>query len=219
MEFEFNLQEENEQALNKAEENILQGDSQSDSQGGNTGNSQTAQGNTQGNAQVKSTEPLVMTDERRKLIIHIQRYKSSKLARYLDLFDLDIKSLKNMTEEELDTLLKDIQMTVSIRSSNTFNKEIFFTGVATAEPIVSSLTKSYDITGMSNILRQDPEIDDLLEEISLQNNKYTSPHMRLAMALVKSALATNMINNKKNELKNNIEKPLSDDITKKYKDL
>ena len=107
-------------------------------------------------------------------------------------------------------------MTVSMRSSNSFNKELFFVGVAGLEPIVSSV---YDVQGMSSILRQDPEIDDLLEELSLSSNKYTSPEIRLVMALLKSATICHSLSNKKKTLISEVNKPLPKTLKEKYSDL
>ena len=196
---EFNLEEENQQL----ETEILEG------------KPNISEENEEPKPKIEN-QPPVMTDSRRKLIVHIQRYKSSKLARYLDLFDLSTNNLKNLDEEQLESLLKDIQMTVSMRSSNSFNKELFFVGVAGLEPIVSSV---YDVQGMSSLLKNDPEIDDLLEELSLSSNKYSSPEVRLCCCLVRSMLTAHSLSSKRKSLVEQVNKPITKNLKEKYSDL
>lgn len=156
--------------------------------------------------------------EKRKLIIHLQRYKDSKLGKYLTAFKLELNQLEPLEIPQLEALLQDVQLTIALRSSNSFNKEVFFTGITLIEAPVSKVTP-LNINGMNNLMRQDPEIDDILEEISLQSNKYIRPELRLCLCMVKAAVITDKINKRKTEIEVISRKPVPESKVEKYKDL
>lgn len=156
--------------------------------------------------------------EKRKLIVHILRYKDSNLCRYLSPFNLELARLKGMEENALKELLSEIQLTVALRSSNNFNKEVFFNGVALLEPVATKYTP-YNCTGLGSILRQDPEVSDILEEISLQKNKYTPPEIRLAMSILKTTIICSSINTRKEGILQETNKTVESGKVDKYKDL
>lgn len=156
--------------------------------------------------------------ERRKLVIHLRRYAESALNKHLGAFDLSLATLNGLSYDQLNSLIDDVQLTVSMRSSNTFHSEAFYGVVGLAEPFVSQVTP-YNVNGMSQVLRHDPAVDDILLELSLQSNRYISPEARLCMACVKAAMVTNTINQRKAALTASVDKEVGKATEEKYSDL
>jgi uncharacterized protein (UPF0335 family) len=156
--------------------------------------------------------------ETRKLIVHLRRYAESALNKHLTAFDLSLATLSGMPHDQLASLLEDVQLTVSMRSSNTFHSEAFYGAVGLAEPFITRATP-YNITGMSSVLRHDPAVDDILLELSLQSNRYISPEARLAMACVRAAMVTDAVNKRKAALSDVAAKEAPAQAEAKYKDL
>ena len=156
--------------------------------------------------------------ERRKKVIHIQRYMHSSFGEYIKCLNIDKVPLESMSNEDLDKLLSDIQLTIALKNSNKFNNDIFYGGVQMIEPVVSNFTP-WNVNGLSGLLRSNPETNELLEEINLQYNKYISPEYRLCYSLISSMVSMDRINKNNELLRQEGKKPVSKEVLEKYNDL
>jgi hypothetical protein len=156
--------------------------------------------------------------ERRKLIIHLLRYKNSKLNKFLQGFNLEKAFLDTQSIEQLQLFKDDIDLSISLNSSNVFNKELFFNGILLSEKLIPKFT-GLQIQGSSMVMRQNEDIDILLEEISLKNNRYIPVEMRLMASVLNVFMLVDHHNKLKDNLKEGMTKPIKKELNEKYSDL
>ena len=140
-------------------------------------------------------------DENQKLILHLNRYASSKrFASYLKSlgFDLTTSKLKSMTNEELKELLDRTQTSLSHKQTTNFWYEMSIGLIETSEKIVvhSPLGEKVKINGLSDALKSNEDFQDLVEMIELQYTSFSniSPELRIMYTILTTAVKLHSIN-------------------------
>jgi len=124
--------------------------------------------------------------KQQELLIHISRYNNStRFGSYLDKLGLNIKptQLQKYTYEELEELLEKIRTAINSKSGSNIITEGYFMACGIGETLTKNpkIKERLDLTGLSQSLRQDEELQDVLEAISLEYGSVAmlSPEKRL----------------------------------------
>ena len=125
--------------------------------------------------------------KQQELLIHISRYNNSpRFGSYLDKLGLNIKptQLQKYTYEELEELLEKIRTAINSKSGSNIITEGYFMACGIGETMTKNpkIKEKIDLTGLTQSLRQDEELQDVLEAISLEYGSIAmlSPEKRLA---------------------------------------
>jgi hypothetical protein len=152
-------------------------------------------------------------DEHQKLILHINRYSSSKrFASYLKSlgFDLSTAKIKAMNKTELEELLGRIQTSLSNKTSSNFWYEMSLGMIETSEKIVvhSPLGEKVRINGLTEALKSNEDYADLIEMIELEYASFSTirPELRIVYTILTTALKLHSINSFLDKRKEMLEK-------------
>lgn len=157
--------------------------------------------------------PQRLSDEELKrkteLCIQLNRYANS--SRFKDFlqsmsFNLSPSHLKTLSIPELEELLKQVQLVVSNKNSSKVVDEAYFMIIGLCENV--SQTPKFkthcDLQGLSQSLRNDPEIADLLECISLSYGSIVDipPEKKLILSTLGCIIKTASVNKMLTKIKN-----------------
>jgi hypothetical protein len=98
---------------------------------------------------------------------------------------IEIGNLDEQNEEQLKEILQLIKFQLSANNSVGFNKIVLESGLILSEELGKGL--GFKINGLSNMISNREDIDDLLKEIALQNIEngwyLESPYSRLGIVI------------------------------------
>ncbi len=114
----------------------------------------------------------------------------------------------------------EIRFCVSCTTQGNFAKSMFLHSVQTAEGLASAFTP-LKLQGLSAELAQDPDISDLINEISLESldYMYSRPEYRLLYKTGVSALAKHQQNRMMQSVEHHLLVPVGEEILNKYSSL
>ena len=152
--------------------------------------------------------------------------KKNKILRYQTLFphylshvqykfqDLDI-----MTEDQLDYLLKELDIIISSSNNSMLTHTVFYGAIDTTEKLAPIF--SFNLSGLSQTLKEDQEVNDILNELSLKYDDITAtpPEYRIILKILKTGFVLNAQNKHNVRYKEYLEKSISRDVQEKYKNL
>ena len=157
--------------------------------------------------------PNRLSDEELKrkteLCIQLNRYANS--SRFKDFlqstsFNLSPSHLKTLTIPELEEMLKQVQLVVSNKNSSKVVDEAYFMIIGLCENVSQNpkFKNQCDLQGLSQTLRNDPEIADLLECISLSYGSIVdiSPEKKLILSTIGCVIKTASVNKMLTKIKN-----------------
>lgn len=154
--------------------------------------------------------------ERRKLILHIQRYIQSfpKICEEWSRVDL-----KSKTIEQLQNIMEEIKLTVGNSNSQQLGIFAYQSGMNIVEGMGPMF--KMDLTGLTATACQDRAIINCIKELSLEymNLNYISPEKRLAVLTCGLALAIDRRNKQNNIIDSFLEQETDKDIVEEYKEL
>jgi hypothetical protein len=146
--------------------------------------------------------------KQQELLIHISRYMNSpRFGSYLDKLGLNIKptQLQKYTYEELEELLEKVRTAINSKSGSNIITEGYFMACGIGETMTKNpkIKEKIDLTGLSQSLRQDEELQDVLEAISLEYGSVAmlSPEKRLAYLTATHILRVSASNKMLDKLK------------------
>lgn len=151
--------------------------------------------------------------EHQTLVLKLSRYcESHRFKDYLSSHGFDLKpaGLKKKTIEELNELLQRVQVTISSKNNNTYLEQMILSSTQVAESVSSNIPKikeKFDLTGLTAGLRGNEEFLDTIEQLSLENQDYTSlsAGQRLALIMTSTCLQVAAVNKKLAVMKGMIE--------------
>lgn len=148
----------------------------------------------------------------------ILRYKVS-FDKYLIAYDYKIQDLDNLTLEQLKTLLTEIEICVSSRTSGNMLKNYYCSAVEVGERMAPFL--GLNLTGLSKVLGESDQVRECLEELSIKYDvlQYTKPEVRLAYITLQTIFAINTHNKKINEINKVMEASVKKEVIEEFKDL
>jgi hypothetical protein len=126
-----------------------------------------------------------------------------KVTQYKNLFPIELKTFKvknNATEEELQKYIDEMQVIVSVNSIDSFLLDSVLQSIHMIEG-VSSYSKKYDISGCSDLLKENKQFHSLAKQIFLKYNMFSKSPPEFQMLMLVSTTA--FICRNKNVQKNN----------------
>jgi len=139
--------------------------------------------------------------DHQSLVIMLSRYGQSKrFSDYLKSmnFNLSVTHLKGLDTPDLEELLQRVKTSIDNKNTSAFWEDLAFGVIQTAEVITTStnIGKRIKIQGLTEALKGDETMLDLIEQIELENQNlaYTSPYVRLVYSIATSAMKVHSIN-------------------------
>ncbi len=148
----------------------------------------------------------------------ILRYKVT-FGQYLMAYDYKIESLEELNYEQLETLLMEIEICVSSRTSSNMTSSYYLGAVSMIERVAPIL--GMNLAGLSQSLTESEQIKETLAELSLKYDvaSYTKPEVRLAYLTLQSIMAINSINKKKQQTEQVLNGRVPKTTVDEFKDL
>ena len=139
----------------------------------------------------------------------------NKITQYKQLFKDQLKGFKikkNATEEELAAYLEEINIIVSIGSIDTFIIDSILSSIKMCEGL-SCYTK-YDITGLADILKTNPQFNNLVKILYLKYGVFSAiPPESQLLFLVATSTYICVQTNKKKKMDNFLNAPMGQTTT------
>lgn len=159
--------------------------------------------------------------KKRALIMKLQRYKEvfAHVLRDINLSGLDFKS-----QQELEGLLDEVRLVVSTKNCRNMFKQTFLAGISAIENLIAPRV-NLRVQGLTQALAQSQEVQDLLNEISLEHQEYiyTKPEYRIMMTVTQTCLALHYSNkqmdNVKHVVREHLDKEVDEGEVEEYDDL
>jgi hypothetical protein len=139
-----------------------------------------------------------------------------------------IPKLDGLTLEKLNTIKEEIHTILGIRNDlcNTLIKPTYLMSCNLLETYVAPIL-DMDMTGLSSCMRQNPELESLLREISIEYNwsSYVRPELRLLFVTLSTGYGIHVLNQRKSMMNMEMkkepvnDKEVTDDLLKKYTDI
>jgi hypothetical protein len=157
-----------------------------------------------------------------KLIINISRYReSTRFKSYLDGlgFNLSSSSLKQKSISELEDLQKELQVAVMNKNSSSIISEVYYMGAGVMEGVSQhkNIKPKFDLTGFNKMIREDENLQDVLEVLNLNYGDITSlsPEKKVVLLTFSSAIKCASVNKMLNALKTQSQSPSTTSPTEK----
>lgn len=139
----------------------------------------------------------ILGKDKRTLLTRIKQYRT--------LFSDELKSFKikaNASVEELQEYLDEMDVIVSVGGIQGMINEGFFTATGMVEAMTSRY-ESMNLTGTTELLRQNPEVLKLLKVLSIKYNTFgqASPEAQLTLVCLSTALLCRQQNLKRGQVR------------------
>ena len=155
----------------------------------------------------------------------------NKVKLYIDSFENKLHSihggdpitfkhrLRELGVDQLKILLQNIQFEINAPSGQILFNHAFFVGVSQFESL--SCSYNYDIKGLSEMLKQDQNVNDSLKELSCQIDlsAYTTPEMRLLSSVLLCTMSVYNNNKLSKKMNDFLNEEIPENIEEKYKNL
>ena len=154
----------------------------------------------------------------RSLIKVLRGNSASTFAKRGILSEFDFTALNTRLIDELDTMLEDVKLAVDMHNSQSFSVDMFKMGIFGIEKAITSAGIA-DLTGFTLVMLTTPNMNDYLEELALDMQKYTCvrPSIKIGFIAVQKAMQVSAINEAKKQLQ--APEPVSDHARKLGEDL
>jgi hypothetical protein len=150
-------------------------------------------------------------DEGDEIIGHEKRLLLTKINQYKNLFPelKNFKLSKNQTVEYLNKVLDEFNSIISTDNTNTFIMDALLQSIKIVEGITAR-TKDYNLTGLSDILKSNPQFNKLCKQLFLKYGVFenTPPETQLLMIVITSSWICCKKNSKKFELNQFLNEPI-----------
>ena len=138
-----------------------------------------------------------------------RRILMAKICMYKDMFKVELKHTKfrikkGATLQDLEGILDEMQTIVSINGMEAFTLDIILGSLKLVEG-VSTMTQNFDISGLADALKENPEFCKLVKLLFIKYQSFaqTPPEYRLIfIVMVNAVICTRM--NKSKKLKTNV---------------
>ena len=154
----------------------------------------------------------------RSLIKVLRGYNASTFAKRGILSEFEFNALNTHSIDELETMLEDVKLAVSMHNSQSFSVDMFKMGIFGIEKAVTSAGIA-DLTGFTLAMLTTPNMNDYLEELALDMQEYTCvrPSIKIGFIAVQKAMQVSATNEAKKQLK--VPEPVSEQAKKLGEDL
>ena len=155
---------------------------------------------------IDKNKSVIFDEEASEILGKEKRLLLSKIQSYKQLFPEELKKFKfkqNSTTEELQAYIEEIQIIIEIDGTEMFVLDSLFQSLKMIEGY-SAKTKTYNISGLSDLLRMNKQFNSLCKQLMLKYGTFmnTPIEIQTGIIVVTSAYIMVQKNNKKNELNN-----------------
>lgn len=177
------------------------------------------------NHYISETGEELSAEDRQKKMIERMKLKN-KIMRYRELFphhlahfEYKMQEIDAMSEREMEFLIEELSVAVNTRNSSGLTKMLYFESCKFLE--VGGTMVGMHITGLSEALRQNQAIHDVLNELSLkyESDMFMMPEIRLAYLTCTTAISLHKLNSNANIIGDFLKKEVPKSMTDEYKDL
>ena len=160
---------------------------------------------------------------KRNLVNKCKNYIDSFTDRLINIHGNDPQTFKHRLREldcpQLEILLENIRFEINVDGGKSLFNSAFFMIIGQTENLSNNY--GYNITGLSKALQANNDVHDSLKELSCQMDlsSYTTPELRLASAVLLTALSCYNTNKLSDTMNKFMDEPIDDEIEEKYKDL
>ena len=135
-----------------------------------------------------------------------------KISQYKSLFADELKGFKvkkNASSEELKASLDEMETIVQVGTLDEFITDSVLQSLKVVEG-VSSLTKGYNISGLSDLLKSNPQFHKLLKQLYVKYNTFSQipPEYQLLMLVSTSSFICVQKNRNKNQINSYLNEPI-----------
>jgi hypothetical protein len=135
-----------------------------------------------------------------------------KISQYKSLFASELKGFKvkkNASSEELKETLEEMETIVQVGTLDEFITDSVLQSLKIVEG-VSSITKGYNISGLSDLLKSNPQFHKLLKQLYVKYNTFSQipPEYQLLMLVSTSSFICVQKNRHKSQLENYLNAPI-----------
>ena len=135
-----------------------------------------------------------------------------KISQYKSLFADELKGFKvkkNASSEELKASLEEMETIVQVGTLDEFITDSVLQSIKLVEG-VSSITKSYNISGLSDLLKSNPQFHKLLKQLYVKYNTFSQipPEYQLLMLVATSSWICVQKNRNKNTINSYLNEPI-----------
>ena len=126
------------------------------------------------------------------------RLLQAKIIQYKQMFKKELKGFKvkkNATVEELEAYLGEIEVIINVDSVNAFVLDGIYSSLQMVEGI-SALTQDWDISGLSVVLKENPQFNHLARQLLVKYGSYSkiAPEYQLTFTIITTAWICKMRN-------------------------
>ena len=135
-----------------------------------------------------------------------------KISQYKSLFADELKGFKvkkNASSEELKASLDEMETIVQVGTLDEFITDSVLQSIKVVEG-VSSLTKGYNISGLSDLLKSNPQFHKLLKQLYVKHNTFAQipPEYQLLLIVTTSSFICIQKNRNKNQINSYLNEPI-----------
>lgn len=135
-----------------------------------------------------------------------------KITQYKELFPEELKKLKinkKASVEDLKLVIDEIETILDLSTTDTFLIEGIYASIKIVEN-VSTLTQNYNVTGLVDILKSNPEFTKICKQLSVKYNMFSKvePEHKLLFIVSVSCFIVLQKNRKRTELENYLNQPI-----------
>ena len=154
----------------------------------------------------------LVSEEGSEILGKERRISLAKIHQYKKLFPNELKTFrikKGATAEELKAYLDEFDAIVSTSNGDTFMTDSILQCIKLIEG-VSANTKRYNVSGLSEMLRLNPQFNSLMKQLYLKYSIFENipPEYQLVLVVITSAYICKNMNSKREELNQYLNEPI-----------
>lgn len=154
-----------------------------------------------------------MSDEGSEILGREKRILLTKVRQYKNMFQDELKTFrikKNATNQELKAFLDEMEVIVSTSNCDSFLTDGILNCIKLIEG-VSSNTKKYNITGLSDMLKANKEFHNLIKQMYIKYGCFDNvpPEAQLVLIIATTAYICRSTNLKREELNQYLNQPMN----------
>ena len=155
---------------------------------------------------------------RMKLKNKIMRYREL-FPHYVSHFEYRMEDFDRMSEREMELLIEELSVAVNTRNSSGLTKMLYFESCRFLE--VGGTMAGANIAGLSEALKQNQAIHDVLNELSLkyESDMFMAPEVRLIYLTLTTAVSLHKLNSNSGIINDFLKKEVPKTLAEEFKDL
>ena len=153
----------------------------------------------------KPTE--LLGETRRQLLKKIQTYKHL----FSDIIEIKrFKIKRKPTEEDLQNAINEIDAIINCNSVDSFITESIYSSIKVMEGVSKVYAKNYDISGMSDMLKKNPQFNSILKQLFIKYNTFAQvpPETQAVFIIITTSYLCIQSNKQKSAINQLLDEPI-----------